>query len=139
MDADRVVVFREANDPTFALLPILWHPLYSWDEALENLYGHICYLVSQTHSLRNPHSYNNVTPGSDRYPDSRYDIEHGTAHHTGPSPGKYSVLVPYSQLIHFILQHHETLLVSIPGHSYEVVTLTHDFNRSTLKMQSSSF
>ncbi|KAF5350698.1 hypothetical protein D9756_008758 [Leucocoprinus leucothites] len=32
------------SDPTFLLLTFLWHALYAWDEALENLYSHICSL-----------------------------------------------------------------------------------------------
>lgn len=36
---------RRSYDPTFALLILLWHALYSWDEALEQLYEHICSMV----------------------------------------------------------------------------------------------
>jgi hypothetical protein len=39
------IIFRKTIDPTFALLSILWHALYAWDEALENLYVHFCCLV----------------------------------------------------------------------------------------------
>ncbi|KAH9474784.1 hypothetical protein JR316_0013249 [Psilocybe cubensis] len=35
------------NDPTFVLLTFIWHAIYAWDEALENLYSHICTLESQ--------------------------------------------------------------------------------------------
>jgi len=42
-------VFRRTKDPTFLLLAVLWHALYAWDEALEVLYSHICYLVSPPH------------------------------------------------------------------------------------------
>jgi len=38
--------FRQSQDPTFVLLCMLWYALYAWDEALENLYVHICWLVS---------------------------------------------------------------------------------------------
>jgi hypothetical protein len=38
-------IFRRSKDPTFLLLAILWHALYAWDEALEVLYSHICFLV----------------------------------------------------------------------------------------------
>jgi hypothetical protein len=32
-------------DPTFVLLALLWYPLYAFDESLEALYLHICWLV----------------------------------------------------------------------------------------------
>ena len=38
-------IFRKASDPTFILLTILWHCLYTWDQALEELYKHISWLV----------------------------------------------------------------------------------------------
>ncbi|KZP22947.1 hypothetical protein FIBSPDRAFT_469777 [Athelia psychrophila] len=34
-------IFQTASDPTFILLTILWHALYSWDQALEQLYVQI--------------------------------------------------------------------------------------------------
>lgn len=39
-------IFQNSPDPTFVLLTFLWHAMYGWDEALENLYEHICSLVS---------------------------------------------------------------------------------------------
>lgn len=39
-------IFEKSNDPTFVLLTILWHGIYSWDEALSSLYTHVQYLVS---------------------------------------------------------------------------------------------
>ncbi|KAF4613938.1 hypothetical protein D9613_007713 [Agrocybe pediades] len=39
--------FRQSEDPTFVLLCMLWYALYAWDEALENLYVHICWLESR--------------------------------------------------------------------------------------------
>ena len=38
-------MFQKSPDPTFVFLTFIWHALYAWDEALENLYEHICYLV----------------------------------------------------------------------------------------------
>lgn len=38
-------MFQISPDPTFVLLTYLWHAMYAWDEALENLYTHICTLV----------------------------------------------------------------------------------------------
>lgn len=38
-------IFRKASDPTFILLTILWHCLYTWDQSLEALYAHISWLV----------------------------------------------------------------------------------------------
>ena len=38
-------IVRRVGDPTFILLTILWHALYSWDQALEQLYAHISWLV----------------------------------------------------------------------------------------------
>ncbi|KAJ3573123.1 hypothetical protein NP233_g2634 [Leucocoprinus birnbaumii] len=40
-------IFSESEDPTFILLSLLWHALYAWDEALETLYSHICWLETQ--------------------------------------------------------------------------------------------
>jgi hypothetical protein len=39
-------IFKKSDDPTFVFLVILWHALYTWDEALEGLYIHFCWLVS---------------------------------------------------------------------------------------------
>ncbi|KAF7304262.1 hypothetical protein HMN09_00827500 [Mycena chlorophos] len=36
-----------ALDPTFVLLALLWYPLYAFDESLEALYTHICWLESR--------------------------------------------------------------------------------------------
>ncbi|KAF8150601.1 hypothetical protein B0H34DRAFT_665532 [Crassisporium funariophilum] len=40
-------LFRRSSDPTFVLLCLLWYALYAWDESLENLYSHICWLESR--------------------------------------------------------------------------------------------
>ncbi|KAF8873989.1 hypothetical protein BD779DRAFT_1568105 [Infundibulicybe gibba] len=40
-------IFRQSPDPTFLLLSMLWYALYAWDESLENLYNHICFLESR--------------------------------------------------------------------------------------------
>ncbi|KAF4609856.1 hypothetical protein D9613_010436 [Agrocybe pediades] len=37
-------IFRESPDPTFVFLSLLWYALYAWDEALEHLYNHLCFL-----------------------------------------------------------------------------------------------
>jgi len=39
-------MFQKSQDPTLVLLTFIWHAMYAWDEALENLYEHICSLVS---------------------------------------------------------------------------------------------
>ncbi|KAF7317123.1 hypothetical protein HMN09_00447000 [Mycena chlorophos] len=36
-----------ALDPTFVLLALLWYPVYAFDESLEALYTHICWLESR--------------------------------------------------------------------------------------------
>ncbi|KAJ7653276.1 hypothetical protein DFH06DRAFT_1205186 [Mycena polygramma] len=36
-----------SSDPTFVLLALLWYPLYAFDEALDSLYFHICWLESR--------------------------------------------------------------------------------------------
>jgi len=38
-------IFNQIEDPTFVLLAILWHALYSWDDTFETLYDHFCWLV----------------------------------------------------------------------------------------------
>lgn len=40
-------MFQKSQDPTLILLTFIWHTMYAWDEALENLYEHICSLVSR--------------------------------------------------------------------------------------------
>ncbi|KAH6910723.1 hypothetical protein BKA70DRAFT_1271341 [Coprinopsis sp. MPI-PUGE-AT-0042] len=40
-------IFQRSADPTFVLLTYIWHALYSWDEAFERLYSHICDLETQ--------------------------------------------------------------------------------------------
>ncbi|KAF8908206.1 hypothetical protein CPB84DRAFT_1813404 [Gymnopilus junonius] len=40
-------IFKDTTDPTFVLLSLLWYGLYAWDESLEDLYNHICFLESQ--------------------------------------------------------------------------------------------
>ena len=42
----RQKVVRKSEDSTFVFLAILWSALYAWDEALEVLYEHFCWLVS---------------------------------------------------------------------------------------------
>lgn len=38
-------IFKDTTDPTFVFLSYFWYAIYAWDEALENLYNHISYLV----------------------------------------------------------------------------------------------
>jgi len=40
-------MFQKSQDPTLVLLTFIWHTMNAWDEALENLYDHICSLVSR--------------------------------------------------------------------------------------------
>ncbi|KAF8157287.1 hypothetical protein BJ912DRAFT_1035868 [Pholiota molesta] len=40
-------IFQNSPDPTFVLLTFIWHAMYAWDEALENLYDHICSLETR--------------------------------------------------------------------------------------------
>ncbi|KAJ7716036.1 hypothetical protein B0H14DRAFT_3901475 [Mycena olivaceomarginata] len=40
-------------DPTFVLLALLWYPLYAFDESLEALYLHICWLEGQVIATNN--------------------------------------------------------------------------------------
>jgi len=39
-------IFRLYDEPTFALLPILWYVVYAWADALKTLYIHLNTLVS---------------------------------------------------------------------------------------------
>ncbi|KDR66162.1 hypothetical protein GALMADRAFT_148072 [Galerina marginata CBS 339.88] len=48
-------LFRQSQDPTFVLLSMLWYSMYAWDEALENLYAHICWLESRVLVTNNIH------------------------------------------------------------------------------------
>ncbi|KAG7087460.1 hypothetical protein E1B28_013426 [Marasmius oreades] len=40
-------IFQRSPDPTFVLLTFIWHAMYAWDEALETLYKHICWMETQ--------------------------------------------------------------------------------------------
>ncbi|KAF7292873.1 hypothetical protein MIND_01186300 [Mycena indigotica] len=40
-------IFQSSPDPTFVLLTFIWHAMYAWDEALEHLYAHICFIEAQ--------------------------------------------------------------------------------------------
>ncbi|KAJ7130139.1 hypothetical protein C8R44DRAFT_61600 [Mycena epipterygia] len=40
-------IFQKSADPTFVLLTFIWHAMYAWDESLELLYSHICYIETQ--------------------------------------------------------------------------------------------
>ncbi|KAJ7164984.1 hypothetical protein C8R46DRAFT_1097786 [Mycena filopes] len=40
-------IFQKSPDPTFVLLTFIWHAMYAWDESLELLYSHICYIETQ--------------------------------------------------------------------------------------------
>ncbi|KAG5639754.1 hypothetical protein H0H81_000034 [Sphagnurus paluster] len=41
------IIFQKCPDPTFVLLTFVWHALYAWDEALQHLYNHICWLETK--------------------------------------------------------------------------------------------
>ncbi|KAJ7704297.1 hypothetical protein B0H17DRAFT_1039206 [Mycena rosella] len=40
-------IFQKSPDPTFVLLTFIWHAMYAWDESLELLYSHICYIETK--------------------------------------------------------------------------------------------
>jgi hypothetical protein len=44
-------ILQKTSDPTFVLLTILWHAIYSWDEALSSLYTHVQSLVCFWYTL----------------------------------------------------------------------------------------
>ncbi|KAL0563537.1 hypothetical protein V5O48_018530, partial [Marasmius crinis-equi] len=46
-------IFQRSPDPTFVLLTFIWHAMYAWDEALEVLYNHICWMETQVLSTSN--------------------------------------------------------------------------------------
>lgn len=50
----RQIIVRKTKDPTFVFLAVLWSALYAWDEALEVLYAHFCWLVSTRSRLHSP-------------------------------------------------------------------------------------
>lgn len=79
---------RVSRDPTFALVAMLWHPLYSWDEALENLYGQICSLVPTFIHHSNLNFSHSDSAGGDCYEDPRYGFKQRTAHNSGTFIGK---------------------------------------------------
>lgn len=46
-------IFQTSPDPTFVLLIFVWHAMYAWDEALEDLYAHIGQLEARVISTSN--------------------------------------------------------------------------------------
>ncbi|KAG6841075.1 hypothetical protein C0991_002168 [Blastosporella zonata] len=40
-------MFAQYDDPTFVFLSLLWYALYAWDETLEVLYSHLCWVESR--------------------------------------------------------------------------------------------
>ncbi|KAK7052405.1 hypothetical protein R3P38DRAFT_3306138 [Favolaschia claudopus] len=40
-----------SSDPSFVLLALLWYPLYAFDEALDALYSHICWLEGRVMTM----------------------------------------------------------------------------------------
>ncbi|PPQ66789.1 hypothetical protein CVT24_008698 [Panaeolus cyanescens] len=56
-------IFQNSEDPTFLLLAFIWHAIYAWDQALEDLYGHISYLetrVMATTEMRLTHELHTI-------------------------------------------------------------------------------
>ncbi|KAJ7216584.1 hypothetical protein GGX14DRAFT_442105 [Mycena pura] len=47
-------IFQTSPDPTLVLMTFIWHALYAWDEALEHLYAHICYIEAQVINTSDP-------------------------------------------------------------------------------------
>jgi len=43
-------MFQKSQDPTLVLLTFIWHTMYAWDEALEDLFEHICSLENCANS-----------------------------------------------------------------------------------------
>jgi hypothetical protein len=75
-------IFQKSSDPTFVLITFLWHALYAWDEALENLYKHICSLVRAL--LLPPHINTHQTPGNPRDQHVKHAADSRTPHHPCP-------------------------------------------------------
>ncbi|KAF9045252.1 hypothetical protein BJ165DRAFT_1346493 [Panaeolus papilionaceus] len=48
-------IFQNSEDPTFLLLAFIWHAIYAWDQALEDLYGHISYLETRVMTTTEMH------------------------------------------------------------------------------------
>ncbi|KAJ7481580.1 hypothetical protein FB451DRAFT_1338315 [Mycena latifolia] len=46
-------IFQKSPDPTFVLLTFIWHAMYAWDESLELLYSHICFIETQVITTSN--------------------------------------------------------------------------------------
>jgi hypothetical protein len=45
-------IFKEETDPTFLVFGLLWYAICAWDDAMEKLYAHLCFLVSRTFVYR---------------------------------------------------------------------------------------
>jgi len=46
-------IFQKSADPTFVLITFIWHAMYAWDEALQHLYNHICWLETKVINTSN--------------------------------------------------------------------------------------
>ncbi|KAH9476036.1 hypothetical protein JR316_0011605 [Psilocybe cubensis] len=53
-------IFKDSNDPTFVFISLLWYALYAWDETLENVYNHICFLESIVMTTHDIHMTNEL-------------------------------------------------------------------------------
>ena len=76
-------MFQNSQDPTFVLLTFIWHARYAWDEALENLYEHICSLVSRVSFSRLMHP--NLQTGRPCNLNYRHATYSRTPSHQSPS------------------------------------------------------
>ena len=76
-------MFQNSQDPTFVLLTFIWHAMYAWDEALENLYEHICSLVSRVSFSRLMHP--NLQTGRPCNLNYRHATYSRTPSHQSPS------------------------------------------------------
>jgi len=78
-------MLEKTDDPTFLLLIFIWHAMYAWDEALQNLYEHICVLETDV-----------IRTSSMDLTEELHMIRAHLLHY-------YSLLVAFKKIVNFIL------------------------------------
>ncbi|KAG6818314.1 hypothetical protein H0H93_006039 [Arthromyces matolae] len=102
------IIFQKYPDPTFVLLTFVWHALYAWDEALEHLYNHICWLetkVIKTNDLVLTREFHAI-----RSHDLHYELHVVRAYHLYYS----SLLENFQKAVKFIQKTKNPALQALP-------------------------
>ncbi|KAF8653628.1 hypothetical protein AX16_003780 [Volvariella volvacea WC 439] len=83
---------QDRRDPNYWLLILLWFVLYAWDESLDELYSHICYLVRRL-----------TTCNHEKITDQLHVIQAHLLHYI-------SLLEDFQKTVDFVLAAHKNVL-----------------------------